>query len=232
MKYYEFLLFDADKTLLDFDTDMMHAFIATYHAMGFDKVQPYSPKMLRAYNDINEQWWRRFEAGNCTKEALFVNRFQQFQDAYGFPGDSRSVNACYFENLSKFGSFLEGARPMVETLAKNHKLYIVTNGNATSQAERIKGCGLSDYIEDCFVSEAVGVGKPDKRYFDYVFASIPGFVPQKSIVIGDSLSSDILGAYHAGVDSIWYNPDHLPNPNHIPYTFETENFSQILKLLE
>lgn len=232
MKDYEFLLFDADYTLLDFDADMEQAFRAAYHEADFHKVHSYSPEMLASYSEINNQWWKKFEAGECTKQALYENRFAEFQQLHNFPGNSREISNIYFKNLSKFGSFLEGARLMLERLSQNHKIYIVTNGNAASQAERIQSCGLSAYIEDCFVSEEVGVGKPDKRYFDYVFSHIPGFDPAKAIVIGDSLSSDIQGACNAGLDSIWYNPGRLPNPKWIPYTFEAESHAQILKLLE
>lgn len=232
MKHYEFLLFDADNTLLDFDADMAQAFAACYQEAGFPAIAPYSPAMLTSYCEINDRWWKKFEAGACTKQELFENRFAEYRQRHGFPGEARQINALYFENLSKFGSLLPGAEPMLARLSKKHKIYIVTNGNAVSQAARIEISGLGAYILGCFVSEAVGVGKPDIRYFRHVFSHIPGFDRERAIVIGDGLSSDILGAHLAGTDSIWYNPSKHPNPEKIPCTYQAESFSRIVEILE
>ena len=114
-------------------------------------------------------------------------------------------------------------------LSRTYQLYMITNGNVVSQLPRLEHAGLAPYFREVFVSEAVGVGKPDKRYFDYVAAHIPGFSPAEALVIGDSPSSDIQGAVNAGLDSLWYDPaGQHPQP---PCTYRAESYEAIRELL-
>ena len=231
MKNYRFLLFDADYTLLDFDKDMQSTFIQTYQQAGLDKFRPYSADILARYEHFNNLWWACFERGECKKEMLYINRFQDFADFYQFPIDPAALNAMYFDNLQKNGTAYPGANALIEKLSETHEVYMVTNANASTQPLRLKKAGFENLLPRCFISETVGVGKPDKRYFDYVFANIPDFRKEEAIVIGDGLHADILGAHNAGIDSIWYNPRELPNPTQIPVTFEVKSYAEILSVL-
>jgi HAD superfamily (subfamily IA) hydrolase, TIGR02254 len=231
MKNYRFLLFDADYTLLDFDKDMETTFTSTYSETGLDKIIPYTPDILATYERFNNHWWACFENGECTKEDIYFNRFRDFIDFYNFSFDPAELNTIYFKNLEQNGSAYPGANALIEKLQKIYEVYMVTNANATSQPHRLRKAGFESLLPRCFVSEAIGFGKPDKRYFDHVFANIPDFCKEDSIIIGDSLHSDILGAVNAGIDSIWYNPSNQSNPEQIAYTYKAENYEDILSIL-
>lgn len=231
MKKYDIVLFDADNTLLDFDTDMDAAFESTYQETGLAAQKPYSREMLQSYYTINESWWRKFEQGECTKSELFTGRFQEYTALHGFSCDAVWLNDQYFIQLAKGGRLLPGAMELVKDLAPHYRMYIVTNGNATSQKERLLRSGLMEYITDFYVSEAVGAAKPDIRYFRYVFTQIGEPDTAKYILVGDSLTSDIKGAQNAGIDCIWYNPSALPNTLPKAATHEAENFDSIRKIL-
>ncbi len=230
MKTYRFLLFDADKTLLDFDADMLHAFQATYRAC-FGNQRAYSPAMLDCYEICNNRWWDKFERRECSKPQLFEGRFRDFMREAGLTGDPEEVNRVYFENLGQGGALLPGALELVRELSPRYALYIVTNGNAASQKTRLERSGLLEYVKDFFVSEEAGAAKPDKAYFDYVFARISGFQPEQALLIGDSLTSDMQGAQNAGVDSLWYAPLSQPVPEGLAVTYRAETFDGIRKLL-
>lgn len=208
MKRYRFLLFDADYTLLDFDKDMFHAFQATYEAC-FGSQRPYSPQLLEQYEACNNRWWAKLERGECTKPQLYVGRFRDFLQETGLIGQPEEINRLYFENLAQGGALLPGALELVQDLSREYQLYIVTNGNAVSQMSRLERSGLLPYVRDVFVSEDAGAAKPDKRYFAYAFSRIPGFEKERALLIGDSLTSDMLGAQNAGIDSMWYCPQAL-----------------------
>ena len=230
MKRYRFLLFDADKTLLDFDTDMLHAFQATYEAC-FGSQRPYSPALLEQYEACNDRWWKKLERGECTKPQLFAGRFQDFLQETGLIGQPEEINRLYFENLAQGGALLPGALELVRDLSGAYQLYIVTNGNAASQRTRLEHSGLLPYVGDVFVSEDAGAAKPDKRYFDYVFSRIPGFEKEEALLIGDSLTSDMRGAQNGGIDGLWYCPlgGEVPEDLSIPY--RAESFEAIRELL-
>lgn len=228
---YRTLLLDADGTLLNFGLDMANAFSAMYAACFADQ-RPYSPEYLRRYNDCNERWWRKLERGECTKPELYVNRFRDFLAETGLTGDPAVINEAYFTNLGKGGATLPGALELVERLSKKYELYIVTNGNAVTQKTRLENSGLMHYVKDYFVSEDAGAAKPDPRYFDYVFSRLPHVKREQTLVIGDSLTSDIQGAVNAGLASLYYHPDGpvacLGKP---PYTYEATDYREIMELL-
>ncbi len=228
---YRFLLFDADRTLLDFDADMTAAFQSLYESCGFSQHIPYSPAMLETYETYNTKWWGKFERKECTKPQLFRNRFVDFLQATGLSGDPDEMNRRYFEFLGQGGAVYPGAPELLKKLSERYLLYLITNGNAVSQRTRLERSGLLPYFRDVFVSDAVGVGKPDLRYFQYVFDHIPGFEKEKAVVIGDSLSSDIQGAVNAGLDSIWYTGAWQDSSGDVPYTYQAKSYQEIAAIL-
>ena len=91
---------------------------------------------------------------------------------------------------------------------------------------------LYRFFEKVFVSQELGANKPSPEFFSRAFAQIPGFDPQKAMMVGDSLTSDILGGIRAGMRTCWVNPNHAqPNPE-IPADYEIEALSQLEALLE
>lgn len=224
-----FLLFDADYTLLDFPKDMVQAFRSMYDSC-FAGQREYSQDLLDCYEGCNNRAWDRFERGECTKAELYISRFVEFLSETGLSGDPEIVNETYFTAMAKTGTAYSGAVKLVKDLSLSYDLYIITNGNVVSQLPRLEHSGIAPYLKDVFVSEAVGVGKPDKRYFDYVAAHIPGFSPEEALVIGDSLSSDIQGAVNAGLRSIWFAPRGTARPE-AGYTWRAGNYYEIKRIL-
>lgn len=231
MKNYTFLLMDLDYTLLDFEADMETAFISLY-AQCFASQRPYDPALHRLYEACNNRWWEKFERQECTKPELYVNRFVDFLAQSGLSGDPASINDRYFEALAKGGTPYPGALSLLERLGKRYAVYIITNGNAVTARTRIRNSGVLPLVKGYFISEAVGVGKPDPAYFAYVFDHIPGFDKEHALVIGDSLTSDIQGANNAGLDSLWYCPAlSAPPPHAAQPTYTAASYADILALL-
>lgn len=229
---YRDILFDADNTLLDFSADMETAFQKAYCEMGLETYTPYSRAVLAEYEQCNNKWWAMFEEGACSKQALYIGRFRDFFARLDIRMDPVQFNAQYFACLGQTGTPFPGAMDLLMLVSERFRLYIVTNGNASSQYRRIENAGFSPYIKEIFVSESIGVGKPDIQFFTHVFSRIPDFKKAHCILIGDSLNADILGANRAGVDSIWYNPGKIRNTSHIKSSYEVANYKEILTILE
>lgn len=229
---YKNLLFDADQTLIDFEKDMPLAFQYMYEQSGLAKQKPYSAEILCLYNDCNESWWRRFEQKLCTKAELYRNRFVDFFEAAGLtPVSIDFLQDLYVSGIAKTGTPLPGALDMLRALSERYDLYITTNGNPISQPGRLKNSGVTAFMKGCFISDEIGAAKPDKKYFDYVLARIPGASTENCLVIGDSLSADIKGAQNAGLDSLWYNPNRKANTLPIPPNFEAASYEDIVRIL-
>ena len=103
----------------------------------------------------------------------------------------------------------------------------MTNGVAATQYSRFAISGLDKLVKGIFVSEEIGIPKPQKGYFDYVFAQIPGFRKENALMVGDSLTADIMGGINAGLDTCWYNPGRKPAPAGINITYEIHDIREL-----
>jgi 2-haloacid dehalogenase len=110
------------------------------------------------------------------------------------------------------------------------RIYIVTNGVAITQKMRIKNSIIRKYISDLFVSEDIGFQKPRKEYFDYVFSKIPNPDMRNTIIVGDSLTSDIAGGVQSGIDTCWFNKDNVKNTTTITPTYEITRLIELSKI--
>ena len=119
------------------------------------------------------------------------------------------------------------AKQLLADLSASHDIYVVTNGIAKTQHRRLNESGLAPYFTNVFASETVGVQKPNPGFFDYVAHNIQGFSKDQSLVIGDSLTSDIKGANLYGLDSVWFNPTHQPNTIRLKPTYEIEHLLRL-----
>ena len=105
------------------------------------------------------------------------------------------------------------------------------NGIEKVQQGRWKASGIGRYFKGMFVSDSIGIAKPNLGYFEHVFANIPGFEREKALLIGDSLSSDMKGGVNASIDTLWYNPKHQPHPTDMPITYEIDDLRKIKDFL-
>ena len=132
-----------------------------------------------------------------------------------------------------------GAKELLEELKETGRfqMYVVTNGVAATQRKRIRAAGIWDYFDDVFISEELDSQKPQKLFFDRCLARLgvgadgaEAFL-RTALVIGDSLTSDIKGAFNAGIDSCWYNPSSAANERQIPVTYQIKTLEEIKEIL-
>lgn len=200
---YSSLFLDLDNTLLDFN---MAEAVAIKKVLAKHSL-PHDEQAVKTYSAINLSFWKRFERGEIPKSAIFEGRFKAFLEAYNATGDTAAISKEYCEFLSEGYYTVEGAFEILNYLkAKGYKLYATTNGFSFTQYRRIKESGLEPYFDGVFISEEAGHQKPEKEYFDYVISKIPEKKLSKILIVGDSLSSDILGGKNIGIDTCWFNP--------------------------
>lgn len=224
----EFLFLDLDDTILDFHRAERIALSKTLACFG---VEP-EEAVLERYHIINRQHWEALERGELTREEVLEGRFRVLFEQLGRPVEARAVTRAYEKNLGQGHYFLPGAQEAVEHLSKKYRLFLASNGTASVQHSRLTSAGLYPYFEQVFISQEMGCNKPSREYFERCFAKIPGFDPQRAMMVGDSLTSDILGGIRAGIKTCWVNPNHTPPREDIPADLEIEALSQLEALLE
>lgn len=202
----EFLLLDLDDTILDFHKAEYVALSKTLRSFGIEPTD----EVCALYSRINKDHWEMLERKEITRPQVLLGRFETLFRQVGMAGNPEDVAAQYEENLAFGHFFLPGAEEALQALFPCYKLYLVSNGTAKVQAGRLESAGISKYFQEIFVSQTIGADKPDKVYFDRCFARIPGLDREKAMIVGDSLTSDILGGINAGIATCWVAPGDKP----------------------
>lgn len=221
------VLFDLDNTLLDFNKAEKIAVERTLREMG---VTP-DEKMLKRYSELNLEQWHLLEQGKITRNQVKVQRYVNLFREYHVEGNPAEAAKVYEAYLAIGHYYIEGAETLLKHLYKTYRLYMVTNGTLSVQKGRIKSAGMRPYFKDIFISEEIGYDKPGKAYFDYCFSKIPNFDRENTVIIGDSLTSDIQGGKNAGIKTIWYNPHQSKNISLIQPDYQVGKLAEIEKLL-
>lgn len=196
------VLLDVDDTLLDFHKAEAAALSKTLVDMG---VEPKAETLSR-YSVINAGLWEQLEEGLVTREQVLTSRFEILFNELGLAHSGYEARLLYENYLSIDHYFMPGAPALLEALYGKYRLFIVSNGTASVQDGRIKSAGIARYFEEIFISERVGFNKPSPEFFARCFERIPGFARESTLIVGDSLSSDIRGGINAGIKTCWFNP--------------------------
>ena len=200
-------LFDLDQTLLDFHASEYKALGIVLKANGLS----FTDEIYHAFKAYNQSLWLELEKGHISRTELFTMRFLDlFNRCEGNTAglDPLQINNDFIRAMSVNGVLMNGALDLVRKIRKeiaDSRIYIITNGATVNARGRIASTGLDRYIDGLFVSEDLGVTKPSAEYFDICLKQI-GEPKKTCIVIGDSLSSDMLGARNASLCSVWFMP--------------------------
>ena len=224
---YTWLLFDADGTLFAYDgaeEEALQNVFAHYQLSFTDEVST-------VYKRINQAMWRRLEEQTIT---LMDLRWQRFADLFaelGIDQDALEFSKTYLYYLGRSTHLILGTLEVLDQLQGRYRMAIITNGINDVQHSRIRLSGLGRYFPFIFTSEAIGVFKPARGFFEAVLAGIGQPAKERVLVIGDSLSSDIAGGVGYGLDTCWYNPRGEQDKNGYPITYEIRELKQLLEIL-
>lgn len=227
---YQYLLWDIDGTVLDFLASEAYAIRALFQQYGLGAC---SDDMLRAYSGINVRYWEALERNELTKPEILVGRFRDFFSQYGLdPALAEPFNRDYQAALGDHLVFVPHAEEALRAEKGRYTLIAVTNGTKAAQTKKLARSGLDQVFDRVFISEDVGVEKPNAAYFERVFRAVGISDRRQALLIGDSLTSDMKGGQNAGIDACWYNPSHAANALHIPVTYEIDDLGKLAGILE
>ena len=226
---YKFLLFDLDHTLLDFDAAEDVALTQLLKEERIANVQAYKDY----YVPMNKALWKDLEQKKISKQELVDTRFSRLFAHFGIEKDGLYLAERYQFYLAQQGQVYPGAMELLDNLIdRGYELYAATNGITTIQTGRMAHSGLAPYFNHIFISEQLQTQKPDALFYEKIGQEIAGFDKEKALMIGDSLTADIQGGNNAGIDTIWYNPNHMKNNTNIQPTYEVDSYHALLDCLE
>lgn len=224
---YDFILFDADDTLFDFQKTAEKCFSETCKKLGV----PYKEGYYEIYHKINQGYWDLFSLGKVDKSTLKKMRFVDFGKAIGYDIDADEFMPIYEGGLANISILYPDAIPTLEKVKEmGAKCYLITNGLANVQRGRLKLSGIGKYFDGIFISDEMGCSKPSKTYYDLVVSQIDYFDKKRALIVGDSLVSDIPLGIENGIDTCYLN--HSGEEPSLKVTYQIKTVSEIIDIIK
>ena len=200
------IFFDLDHTLWDFEKNSALAFEKIFQELNFNID---SQQFMDIYNPINVAYWKLYERNEIDQEALRVNRLKDAFEAINFEVTLEEINAIshlFIEYLTSNNHLIEGTIETLDYLKDNYELHIITNGFSFVQEVKLQRSNLDKYFVTITNSELAGHKKPHENIFQYAL-SLANASKNQSIMVGDSIEADVLGALNFGMKAVYFNPE-------------------------
>ena len=227
MAKYNCIMMDIDNTLLDFDAAERKALLETLQQFSL----PCDEAAVSRYHEINSSLWGELNKGKIRRDKLVIERFDRFVKEIGAAAKAAELNRAYTEHLATHADVIPGAEEALQELAEVATMIAVSNGTESVERGRLKLSGFEKYFDDIFVSEAVGVSKPNPKIFQMAMRKLGIEHSDKVLVVGDSLSADIQGGVNAGLDTCWVNMNGLENESGLTPTYEVKALCELYPIV-
>ena len=209
MKKYTDLFIDFDDTLYDTYGNAVIALRETFEAFQLGRYFPDPQVFYDAYWAANIDLWSRYSKGEITRPFLIVERFRRPLSAgQGLEVTEETclkMSDIFLGFCSNKPGVVDGAHELMDYLkGKGYRMHMTSNGFHEVQYKKLAACGLRDHFDTIILSEDAGFNKPSPQYFDYAM-KVSGARPETTLMIGDNLQTDILGALNAGLDAMLFN---------------------------
>lgn len=197
---------DIDNTLLSFDE-----YVRQTMKNGFAhfELKPYEPYMYDIFEKENNALWRKIEQGVLTFPELERIRWNLVFEKLGIEFDGLIFERYFRKALHESAIQEPGAHEMLAYLKKKYILCVASNGPYEQQVHRLELADMRKYFDYIFVSEKIGVSKPATAFFEKAFEELNDgrtekISPDQTMIIGDSLSSDMAGGLQYGMKTCYY----------------------------
>lgn len=220
---YDWILFDADETIFNFDA--LRGMQLMFERFGVH----FSEQDYAEYQKINKPLWVDYQDGKITAEELKTIRFQVWADKLNVT--PQAMNTAFLQAMADICSMLPGARELMQALESKVKLGIITNGFTELQQIRLERTDMSQFFEHVIISEQVGVAKPDCGIFAYAHQLMGNPCKSRILMVGDNPHSDVLGGMNFGIDTCWLNINGAQCPQGIEPNYEVSSLQQLQHIL-
>lgn len=190
--------------LFDYDGTLSNRQLSGYHmyrhiiSLIFPEMDTNSIEFETIVQDCVN--WDEF--GTISKEHIYSH----LNKKYNANADPVYWRDYWFAHFHEFQTLNDSCLSVLDELKKKYKLGVITNGNSYPQNQKLTLTGIRSYFDTIIVSGDVDVSKPDKKIFMMAVEQM-GLKPEEVAFIGDTYSTDIIGAYNAGLMPVWIWPD-------------------------
>jgi len=209
MKAYRHLFFDLDHTLWDFEANANETLAQLFEEYDLARHGRFTfAEFSQRYSEVNHALWRLYQSNKVTQQQLREVRFVRTLTRLGVAEADvpAGISARFTDILPRKAAVFPHTHEVLGYLQKKgYHLHLITNGFEDVQHIKLTSSKLTDYFEQVITSEHSGYLKPDPRMFAHALART-GATAAESLMVGDNLECDVLGAYNAGIDQVYFNP--------------------------
>lgn len=207
MRKYKHIYFDLDRTLWDFDSNSKDAFQEIYNVYNLGNHYVDFEHFFQVYTRHNDNLWQLYREGKIVKNVLSKLRFEKTLGEVGVIDDElvTKIGIDYIDQSPYKKKLFPGTHEILSYLKEKYQLYIITNGFIEVQYRKLKNCALDQYFKKVFISEEIGYKKPHPEIFRFAITSVNA-KKNESIMIGDDIEVDVIGAKDFGIDQVFFNP--------------------------
>lgn len=229
-KTYKHIYFDLDRTIWDFDENAMDTFHDIYAKYKLERIFQNFDNFYNTYVKHNDELWKLYREGKIAKALLSYKRFADTLKEFGVDDEAlaKQIAQDYITISPTKKRLFPYAHETLEYLHKKYKLYVITNGFNEVQFTKLKNSNLDKYFSKVFTSEDAGAQKPNPIIFENALQNAHAN-REESLMIGDDLEADILGAKNVGLDQIFFNPTERNHNEDI--THEISNLKELQEIL-
>lgn len=216
---YRHLFFDLDHTLWDFEKNANETLHTLYERHNFARYDTFTvDKFTQVYSDINHALWRLYQSNKITQSQLRDVRFVRTLTRLGLAENQipADISTEFTDILPQKTAVFPYTHEVLDYLKPKYHLHLITNGFNDIQSAKLASSNLTHYFEEIITSEHSGHLKPDPRMFRHALERT-GAIAAESLMIGDNLECDVLGAYNAGIDQVYFNPNKRRHFNQITH---------------
>lgn len=221
---YQWILFDADETLFSFNSFLGLQSVLKRYGINF------SAEDYEAFQAINKPLWIAYQNNEISARDIQIRRFAKLSAETGV--EALRLNQELMAEMALVSKPLDGVMEMLNALYGKVRMGIITNGFTELQQSRLENTQTEKFFEIVVVSEQIGAAKPDRQVFEYAFALMDEFDRTKILMVGDTLTSDILGGNNSGIDTCWFNHTGHPNDTSILPTYEITTITELVEIVK
>ena len=201
------IFFDIDGTLLDHKYSERAGVLEFYcnHNNAFSKIRQEEFYVL--WCSISDRHFDRFLRGEISFVEQRRERTKEVFCVAGItlPNEQADLEFReYLEVYERNWRLFQDVIPCLESLKKEHKLGIISNGDLEQQLYKLERMGIRDFFDIVVTAGDIGVSKPDPRIFAMACEK-GGVSPDQAYYIGDDFTTDIIACQDAGMKGIWIN---------------------------
>jgi putative hydrolase of the HAD superfamily len=227
---YKHIYFDLDRTLWDFDNNAKETFLEIFKNRKLHQIFGSFDAFYDSYNKYNELLWKDYREGKIEKSVMRWKRFALTLEEFGVVDNNLAmlIGDDYVLISPTKKQLFPFTHETLTYLINKYKLHIITNGFSEIQFIKLKNSDLDKYFTNVITSEEAGAQKPSPVIFEHALKIARAEI-NESLMIGDDLETDILGARNMGIDQVFFNTDNVQHSENI--TYEISSLKELQEIL-